>query len=327
MRKLPCLLTALWLLAGAANAQTILKIGDLAPAASPQGRAMDLVAEKLKASNTGVEMRMFHGSQLGTLEAQVQNVKLGLQDGVMEDVSWWQPFTRDLGVTSVPFMFKDEAHLERWLKSPTFAHIQSDVIKNGAQRLLVPDVLWWRGPYRVLLATKPIKTLDDVSRMKLRLPALAMMTRYWGTTGLGANTVNIPWGDTYLALSQGTADAITSPFDLVVSMKFVEVAPNLMITHEFPAVLVMSLSERRWQALNEKQQKAIMDALAEGGRAFNAELAKSVDQWMAEFKAAGGKVQEFDRTPFLAKVQELNKKFETEGLWRAGLMDSIAQLR
>lgn len=315
------------LLSGPALAEQVLRIGSAVPASSLQSQAWDLVAQKVAESGTGLKIELFPAGQLGTPETQVQNTALGIQDGFIESLGWWATYSADLKVESAPFLFDGREHLAKWLQSDGFEKVLGEVSAAGSQRIIIPDELWWRGPYRVLVGTKPILNFEDLAGTDLRMPAVEVMTRFWGRSGLGANIVNIAWGDTYMALLQGAADAVTSPFDLVVSMKFVEVAKHIMLFDEYQTIIVPAINENKWQQLTEEQRAAFMDALNEGGRYYNEELEKSAQGWRDEIEAAGGQFHEFDRQPFIERVSELNKTFEEQGYWRAGLMAEIEALR
>jgi len=330
MRRFLSAVAALGMLAVAASsaaADTVLRIGTAVPQATPQGRALDMMAKLLSENGSGLELRIYHGGQLGAPDAQVQNVKIGAQDGFAEGLAMWETFSPSMGLASAPFVFDGREHLQRWLGSDYFDAVQKEIVEAGGQRLIVSDELWWRGPFRVMMATRPILTLEDVATMKMRASSNAIMTRYWGPKGLGANTINIAWNDTYLSLLQGVAESVTSPFDLVVSMRFVEVAKHVMLFDEYQTLVAIAMNEAKWQSLTDEQRKAFNDAMTEAGKAYNAEVDQSVEKWMQELRDAGATIHEFDRAPFVARVAELNRGYEKEGLIPAGLLDAVEALR
>jgi len=310
-----------------AQAQTVLRIGTAVPAGSPQGVAWDRVAELVKESNSGIDVRIYHGGQLGTPEAQIQNVRIGAQDGFVEGITWWESFSDNMGLEAAPFVFDGREHLSRWFGSEHFAAIQEDIVANGNQRLIFSDHMWWRGPFRVLVAKKPVLTLDDVKATKLRMPASELLTRYWGPSGLGAQIVNIAWNDTYLSILQGIVDGVVSPFDLVVSMRFVEIAKHIMLIDEYQTPIVVGMNETKWQSLSDEQRSAFTAAMTKAGEEYTAALDANVANWTAELEAAGATIHEFDRRPFVDKVRELNERYVTEGHIPEGLIEQIDSLR
>lgn len=327
-RKFFCALAVSAVLAMPASAADVtLRVGTSNSPDSALGRGMNKVAELVQKANVGLTLQIFPGGQLGNPEAQVQNVKLGVQDAFLEDLTWWAPFASDLRVAGVPFEFSGREHFQKWLGSGTFKTVQDEIVAKGNQRVLIGNVLWWRGPYRVLMSTKPVASLEDIAKIKLRQPAIEALTRYWGKDGLGSNVVNIGWGDVYLAIKQGAADAVTLPLDLVESTKFVEVAPKIVITDEFPQILVLGVNSGKWSAMTSEQQKALTSALDEAGKGYNDEVNGSEQKWKKDLTAQGATFSTLDRAPFVAKVQEVNKKLEASGYWRKGLLESVDALR
>lgn len=308
-------------------ADVTLRIGSSNSPDSALGRGLNNIAAIVEKANVGLKLQIFPSGQLGAPEAQVQNVKLGVQDGFFEDLTWWSPFSPDLRIAGVPFEFNGRDHFDKWLQSDTMKKIQDEIIANGGQRVIIGKPRWWRGPYRVLMSSKPVATLDDVAQIKLRQPAIEALTRYWGHDGLNSNVVNIGWGDVYLAIKQGAADAVTLPLDLVESTKFVEVAPNIVITDEFPQILVLGLNEAKWQSMTPEQQKVLLDAIDEGGKGYNAEVGGSEQKWKTELTAAGAKFTTLDRKPFVERVQQVDKELEASGYWPKELLDSVNSLR
>lgn len=308
-------------------ADITLRIGSSNSPDSALGRGLNNIAALVEKANVGLKLQIFPSGQLGAPEAQVQNVKLGVQDGFFEDLTWWSPFSPDLRIAGVPFEFNGREHFQKWLQSDTVKKIQDEIVANGGQRVIIGDPLWWRGPYRVLMSSKPVATLDDVSKIKLRQPAIESLTRYWGHEGLNSNVVNIGWGDVYLAIKQGAADAVTLPLDLVESTKFVEVAPNIVVTDEFPQILVLGLNDAKWKSMSPEQQKALTDAINEAGKGYNQEVNDSEQKWKQELTASGAKFTTLDRAPFVAKVQDVDKQLEASGYWPKGLLESVNALR
>jgi len=314
-------------LAAGAHAQQILRLGSIVAPASVQAQAMDRFAENVKKKNVGVEIRTFHGSQLGGGPDQVRNVQLGVQDMFMDGMTFWADFSDDMRIAETPFSFASREHFEKWVQSTSFGRIQEEIIAKGNQRLINLGVNWRRGPFRALVAKKPVLNLDDFSNLRLRVWQSEVITRFYGKPGLGATPVVLPLGDVYLGMRQGVVDALTLPFDLVLSMKFHEVGNHIMLWDEFWQVLPMSINEKKWQALTEAQRRAITESVDEAGNWYNGQLANSVAQWKAELVKAGATLHNVDRTPFVQRIVERNRQWQKENYWRAGLIDEIERLR
>jgi TRAP-type C4-dicarboxylate transport system substrate-binding protein len=309
------------------SAQQILRLGSIVAPASVQAKAMDRFADNVKKKNVGLDIRTFHSSQLGGAPDQVRNVQLGVQDMFMDGMVFWSDFSDDMRIAETPFSFASRAHFEKWIGSASFGKIQQDIITKGNQRIINRGVMWRRGPFRVLVATKPVLNLEDFGALRLRVWQSEVINRFYGKQGLGATPVVLPLGDVFIAMRQGVVDGLTLPFDLVQSMKFTDIASHIMLSDEFWQVMPMSINEKKWQALSEAQRLAITESADEAGNWYNDQLAKSVEQWKAELSKAGATFHNIDRTPFVSRIAERNRQWQKEGYWRPGLINEIESLR
>ena len=298
---------------------------DVAPN-SIQAKANELFAEEVAKRNVGIEIKVFHTNQLGTGVQQIQNVKLDIQDMVNTGYELFDVFASDLKIGSAPFTFEDRTHFEAWVRSSMFDKIQADLIKNGNQRFINMGVIWRRGPYRVMIAKRPILNLEELSQTKLRVWEAEAVKRFWGKEGLGATTVVLPLADVYLSLRQGAVDAINMPMDLVVPMKYAEVGEHIMNTREYPQFVAISMNENSWQSLNDEQRAAILESVDIAGNFYNEQIAGSLEAWLEEIRAMGVTFHDVDRQPFVEKMRSLHKKWEAEGYWREGLIDELNAL-
>jgi TRAP-type transport system periplasmic protein len=328
MKRFTLAFAALAFAAGTASADTIvLRLGnDVAPT-SIQARAGELFAEEVARRDVGIEVQVFHANQLGTGVQQIQNVALGLQEMVNTGYELYDVFASDIRIGSAPFTFEDREHFEAWVRSPAFEAIEEDIIANGNQRFVNLGTIWRRGPYRVMIATRPVLDLDDLAEVKLRVHESEAVMRYWGRDGLGSTVVVLPLADVYLSLRQGVVDAITMPLDLVVPMKFAEVGPHIMNTHDYPQFVAVSINEEVWQSMTDEQRQAVTESMDVAGAFYNAEIEKSVEQWLADIRSLGATIHDVDRTPFIDRMREKHRAWEAEGYWRAGLIDEIEALR
>lgn len=315
------------LVATGAEAQTVLRLGTIVAAGSVQARALDRFAEDVRGRNIGLDIKLFHGSQLGGGPEQVRNVQLGIQDMFMDGMSFWGDYSDDMRIAETPFSFASREHFEAWVHSPGFDRIRQEIIQKANQRFINLGEVWRRGPFRVLVANRPVLTLADFQRIRLRSWQNETINRFYGRDGLGATTVVLPLSDVYVAMRQGVVDGLTIPFDLVQPMRYHEVGKHIMLWDEFWQVVPLSLNENRWQRMNEAQRRAMTEAADAAGRWYNEQLAASVDPWRKEMEAAGVTFHPFDRGPFVERIAERNRQWQKEGYWRAGLIDEIEALR
>ncbi len=318
---------AAFLFCSTVHAQQVLRMGSIVAPASVQAQAMDRFAENVKKRNVGVDIRSFHGSQLGGGPDQVRNVQLGVQDMFMDGMTFLSDFSDDMRMAETPFTFASREHFEKWLQSDSFKKVQNEMVTKGNQRIINLGVSWRRGPMRVLVAKRPVLTLEEFGNLRLRAWQSEVITRFYGKPGLGATAIVIPLGDVYVGMRQGVVDAVTLPFDLVQPMKFHEVGSHIMLWDEYWQVLPMNINEKKWQALNDAQRRALTESVDEAGNWYNEQLAASVEKWKAELVKAGATIHNVNRAPFVQRITERNRQWQKEGYWRAGLIDEIEKLR
>lgn len=315
------------LLPAVSGAQTTLRLGTIVAAGSVQGQALERFAADVKERNVGLDIRLFHGSQLGGGPEQVRNVQLGIQDMFMDGMTFWGDYSDDMRIAETPFSFASRAHFEAWVRSPGFQRVHQEIIQKASQRFINLGVLWRRGPFRVLIANRPITTLEEFQRMRLRSWQSESINRFYGPSGLGATTVVLPLADVYVGMRQGIVDGLTLPFDLVQPMRFHEVGKHIMLWDEFWQVLPLALNENRWQRMNEEQRRALTEAADAAGRWYNDQLAASVEKWRTEMQAAGVTFHQIERAAFVQRIAERNRQWQQEGYWRRGFIDEIEALR
>ena len=75
---------------------------------------------------------------------------------------------------------------------------------------------WLRAP-RVMLSKEPINSIEDMKDLKMRVPEIE--TYLESAKALGAKPTQVPWGEVYIALTQGVVEACEGPLDSVYSMR------------------------------------------------------------------------------------------------------------
>ena len=123
-----------------------------------------------------------------------------------------------------------------------------------------------RGPYRVLVSSRPVRSVEEVKDLKIRMFPNEVYIRSW--RHLGATPVQLAWTETYLAIRQGVVNAVTAPIALVNPMKFAEVAPYIIEIREYPQTWPITISERTWRKLNPTQQQLLVSAANEAGKVY-----------------------------------------------------------
>lgn len=306
-----------------AMANKTIKLGlDLAPG-TPDDMAARKIAEVTKElTNDELEIKVFTVGQLGSAMDQIESVTQGTQDAMLMEISWFGNLLEDWNILAMPFTFQNQAHLNAYLNSPLSDPVKKLAIEKYNMRILETD--FNRLP-RVVLSKNPVFTPEDVDGVKFRVPAIPMYMRSW--EAMGTKPTRITWGETYLGLKQGVADAMEGLFDGVVAMRFNEVAPYITMTNHLRTTAIFVINEKTWQSLSVEQQKALKAAVAEGKKVFNEETQKLKTVQEKRVIDGGGAIIYVDPTPFKEKIQFLVEEQEEKGTWSKGLYEKIQNLK
>jgi len=318
MKAMVAGLATLCLGAGAANAQIVLKLGTVdAPATHSGVGAEAFAAEVAKLSNGQMKVEVFHAGKLGSIPEQIKNVLQGAQDMHLLYPEFLTNLIDETKVLSAPYVFRDLAHTQAFMKS--------DVFKPGLDKLrslggVILDESWnWkiRDP-RGLISVRPVRTPDDLKGLKLRIWESKTAIETW--RGLGANTAVVARPEMYLAFKQGIIEAGPETIGIAYDQKNAEVAKFWTRTDDYYQIINIMMNEKKYNSLTAQQREVLHSAARNASVAFQAESTRGFtekkDKAVKEF---GVTVLEPDLSPWRKKAEQIQVKLEDEGVIPKGL--------
>lgn len=312
-----------FLSAGAAS--VTLKLGSGQTENDHESLALKKFAELVEEKTNGeIKVDLYFYDALGKRDTQLENTIQGVQDIYVIGYYVLEKYVKDFGCTEMLHFFKNRDHFQKFLLSDLVAEMEKELLEKTGLRVISIARNWWRGPYRVICAKKPILALEDVNGLRLRAPDSRMMIRIWG--GLGANCTVIPWSEVYLALSQGMAEAATGTIMDMLYSKFYEVAPHITITNEKFQQSSILINNKKFQSLTKEQQQTIYDAAKEAGEYSTKLLYEGLDTVLKDLESKGAIFHETDLAPWQAQARKTLLEMEAEGTITKGLMDKIDAL-
>jgi len=307
------------------QAKTVLKAGHISPKTSNEGKGADrfveLVAQKTKGE---IVVEMYPSEQLGKAVAMIDSTIIGNQDIYVGGNVEFERFSPGLKALGLNYSVRDQGHFRKVLASPIWKEVFIDPLDKAGLKVLDSD--WERGPFRVLVSKRPVKSCDDLKGLRLRIAPLDTWRRSW--TALGCNVVVLPWTDVYLGLKQGMVEAVTAPFDLLYSMKFTEIAKYVTRTDEYWGLLTVMMNKKTFESLKPDYQKALIEAADEAGKYYMELGEKSVKEDLDKMKKEHGiEYTVLDTKPCAEKMQPVIRELEKEGFIPAGLFDKIQAIK
>ncbi|MBQ3626027.1 MAG: C4-dicarboxylate TRAP transporter substrate-binding protein, partial [Synergistaceae bacterium] len=220
----------------------------------PIGQGVTKWAELLNARDTGLTMQVFPDSQLGNKTDIIDQMLLGEPVITLADGAFFADYgVPDMGIVFGPFLFANWDECWKLIQSNWWAE-QSKKLEEKGLHILAAN---WAYGARHTLTTKPVKTVDDLKGLQIRVPTNQIQTK--GFEVLGATPVGMSLGDVYTALQQGTIDGGENPLATLYGRKHHEVAKYLILDGHVLNFTNWICSQMWFESLTEEQQKALVE--------------------------------------------------------------------
>lgn len=195
---------------------------------SPITNAFDQWVARLNAESDGrLEVQHFPAGQLGNYTQLIEGSRLGTIQATAGGPDTEEAVAPEIAVTGLGFLFKDEAHVDAVLQGD-IGRQMSDIAR---EKTGVEFVAYGEVGFRHLLSKRPVRNLEELAGLKLRVPELAVWINFW--QALGANPTPLPYAEQYNALSTGVIDGLEADFFSILGFNWYEQAQNLTLTNHW----------------------------------------------------------------------------------------------
>jgi len=206
-----------------------------------------------------LDIELFNSGVLGTEEDSVAYMIEGkLVDFAPIAPIWIGSWSKKAPFINIPYLWRDIDHVKKALKMDIFKEIEDELQKKG---LMIVSYLC--SGVRNICLNKPITTIDELSKLKIRQPEIGSWVRVFKGTGL--NVVTVSYAEVYNAIRQGVADGQEVESSDLLSSSYWEVNPYVLSTHSNIMLGVLLFSKKRFQSFSKELQDAILKAGRETG--------------------------------------------------------------
>lgn len=279
-------------------------------------RYAEIVAER---SDGRISISVFPSGQLGGNPDLYEQVRMGVPVIQISDPGYLSDFVADFGVLNGPYLLDDPADFQKLIESDWYAGIVEQIAEE--HRIRVLSLNWLFGS-RHIIANQPVRTLDDMENLAIRVPPNVM----WIETfrALGARGTTLDWPEVYSGLANRVIDAAEAPLSSLYGSRLYESADTISMTSHFIAFTGPIINEDLFQSMPTDLREILTEAAVEAGL-YMADL---VNEGQATFRAsleAQGTtfVDDVDTAAFREATASVYDAFPE---WSEGLHDRIRAL-
>lgn len=305
---------------GSVQTQTI-NVASTFPEGSPQDEGLNVFKDLVEERSDGrFEVLIHTGGAMGSERETFEQ----LSDGSVEfgavgtaDISTFYP---EYAVSEVPYIFTSVDQFWDYWNGPLGEEIHG-ILEDERGVRTVGVVL--RGA-RYLTANSPVRSVEDVEGLSMRLPPVSSWFDVW--EHLGALPESIDFSEVYLALQTGTVDAQENPPETILNYNFYEVQDYLIQTEHIYSAARIQMSMDWFNRQSDEDQELFLEAMEEGTAHAN-EITENGDERFVEelVEEHGMELIEVDQAEFQEAVQPVLERLADEE-WEPGLYERIQEL-
>ena len=291
-------------LSSAAHALEI-KFADIHPAGYPTVVAEKSMGDALtKETNGDLTFKYFPGGVLGSEKEVIEQAQVGAIQMTRVSLGIVGPVVPDVNVFNMPFIFRDQAHMRAVIDGEVGDAIL-DKISNSEFGLVA--LAWMDGGTRNIYTKKPVRKLEDLKGMKIRVQGNPMFIDMMNA--MGGNGIAMDTGEIFSALQTGVIDGAENNPPTLLEHNHFQNAKYYSLTGHLILPEPIVMSKITWEKLTPDQQvlvkKAAKAAQAEERTLWDAKSTSSEEK----LKAAGVEFITVDKKPFYEATASVREKY------------------
>jgi len=290
---------------------------------SAAGRAAARFAELVEEYTEGrYIVDVYFNAALGETGDAIESVMDGGIQLWWNGISWYENFVDDYKIFSLSWAFDDNEHLARFFETDRFQVDMKNQLRDVNLEMIGHHA--FRNP-RNVLSRVPISGNAELQGLLIRTPPQPMYVRSW--KAVGANPVQMDYGEVYTALRQGAIDAMENPIDAIHGQSFQEVATHYAETKHLLNPFAIVMNRDQWLGLSSKDQEAFLRAARESGD-YHVSIVGGVEQEIRGIWADKHNITfvEMDIPALAQMVQPFAEEMEAQGQWTPGLFNYVRSL-
>ena len=278
----------------------------------------DLVEQKTKGR---IKILIQHSGERGNESQVIQQLKYGGVDFARISISELTNEVKALTVLQMPYLYENSAHMWKILDGEI-----GDYFLDVVGEYDMVGLSWYdAGARNFYTKNKPIRKLEDLSGLKLRVQEsnmMASMVEY-----LGGEPVKEPYSEVYSLLEKSEVDGAENNWPSYETMQHYEVAGYYTLDEHIRIPELQICSKHTWEKLSKEDQQIIL-ACAKESAIYQRELWKEQEMKSQELAVSAGtevvKLSPAEKVKFKTAVEPLYEQYCGEYM---GLIREIRQTK
>lgn len=206
-----------------------------------------------------IRVKPYYNSELlrGAQLLAAQMVARGAVDCAFESTINISPVVPELNVFALPFALQTYDQLDVLEQGQTGKILFDRMRAKGLEPLA-----WGENGFREITnSRRPIHAPEDLRGLRVRVVGSPIFIEIF--RALGADAINMNWGDAITAFQQGTVDGQENPVGIIVPFQVYEYHRHLTLWKYACDPLVLYWCRAQWEAFPQDIQEALRDAARE----------------------------------------------------------------
>jgi len=281
-----------------------LKLAHSLDPSHPVHVGMEHMKKRLEELSGGtVTLDIYPSGVLGSETQCVEQTQNGALAMTKTSASPLEGFIPEMGVFSLPYVFRDRDHFWKVLDSD----LGKELLLRGVHKNVRGLTYYDSGSRNFYTKEKPVLTPADIQGMKIRVmnskTAMAMIT------AMGGAPTPIAWGELYTSLQQGVVDGAENNPPSFYTNRHHEVCKFLSMDGHTRIPDILLINENIWNALPNRVQQWVQQA-ADESSLFQRELWQvKTNEALEEVQKEGVQVFYPDQGPFVETVKPLLESY------------------
>ncbi len=235
------------------------------------GQGAAKFAELVKEKTSGqINIKPYYGSSLlqGAQLKSAQLVAKGVIDCAFESTINISSVIPECNVFSLPFFVNTYENLDKLEQGQT-----GRALFEAMKKKRLMPLAWGTNGFRQITNDKiAIRRPQDLNRMKVRVVGSPIFIDIYRQ--LGADPVNMNWGDAITAFQQGVVDGQENPVGVLMPVQIWQYHQHVTLWNYLADPLIFYWNKQQWDKFPKDIQQAIIQAASEAGR-FEKALCRS----------------------------------------------------